>query len=140
MGSGRASRSSAESLRLRRSCTSGTSRRSTSAPWGSWGWCWCSACGGGSGRAAGDLLCHGWDLASSKSIPPAPRPALEGSEGAVPPSLGRRHQTPTANRHQPPVANRHQPPAAANCQPLFSTVTVVLSLAHALTMKLRASP
>ena len=38
----------------------------------------------------------------------------------------------------PPTANR-QPPTAANRQPLFKTVSVVLCLAHVLTMKQRAS-
>ena len=43
------------------------------------------------------------------------------------------------NRHQPPTANR-QPPTAANRHPLFNTASVVLCLAHVLTMKQRASP
>ena len=45
-----------------------------------------------------------------------------------------------AHRHQPPTANRHQPPTAANRQPLFNTVSVVLCLAHVLTMKQRVPP
>ena len=44
-------------------------------------------------------------------------------------------ELPTAtNRQLPPTANR-QPPTAANRQPLFNTVSVVLCLAHVLTMK-----
>ena len=45
---------------------------------------------------------------------------------------------PTAN-HQPPTANRQPPPTAAKYQPLFNA-SVVLCLAHGLTMKQRASP
>ena len=45
---------------------------------------------------------------------------------------------PTANRQPPPTANRQSP--IANRQPLFYTASVVMCLAHVLTMKQRASP
>ena len=38
----------------------------------------------------------------------------------------------------PPTVNRQPPPTAANRQPLFNNASVVLCLAHVLTLKQRA--
>ena len=45
----------------------------------------------------------------------------------------------TALNHQPPATTIRQP-ATANRQPLFTTVSLILCLAHVLTTKQRASP
>ena len=62
-------------------------------------------------------------------------------------TVPRNNQPPTAHHRSPPTANRQppqtdhrQPPTAANRQPLFNTVSVVLCLAHVLTLKQRMSP